>query len=237
MSGVDWFLDLVRHNTGDVRSTSSVLVVGLGRFGASLATSLVGMGVEVLAIDTSQKRVDFWAEEIGHVRMADGTSSAALQQLGASGFDTAVVAIGTGLEASILTTAALSDLGIQRIWAKAITSEHARILERVGAHKVVFPEKEMGERVARMVRGRVLDYFPIDEGFVLAELEPPDEMIGRSLAESGIRTRFDVTVVCVQPKGGSYSYATSETVLNKGDIVVIAGSTEAAENFAHSACF
>ena len=235
-NGIDRLWDWVsQRNSGSTSSASSILVIGLGRFGTALASTLIDMGLEVMAIDTDQELVNQWAEPLTHVRVADGTSSSALAQLGATGFDAAVVAIGTDMEASILTTAALSDVGVDNIWAKAITEQHGRILERVGAHHVVYPEAEMGRRVARVVTGQVLDYFLIDEGFVLAELNAPTQLIGRSLAESDVRREFSVTVVCVKPAGGAFTYATAETVLGPGDQVLVAGSVEDTERFARFA--
>ncbi|MDH3300591.1 MAG: TrkA family potassium uptake protein [Acidimicrobiia bacterium] len=212
-------------------SAKSVLVIGLGRFGTALAETLGALGIEVMAVDIDQGLVDQWADKIAHVRTADATSSAVLSQLGANSFDAVVVAIGTDIEASVLSTAALADLGVPNIWAKAITSEHGRILERVGAHHVVFPEKEMGERVAHVVTGQVDDYFELDDGFVLAELKAPDELIGKRLADTDLRAKYQVTVVCIKPDGGSYTYATADTVVGRRDHLVIAGSVEAADRF------
>ncbi len=212
-------------------SAKSVLVIGLGRFGTALAKTLDDLGIEVMAVDIDQGLVDFWADKIPHVRVADSTTNAVLVQLGAGSFDAVVVAIGSDVEASVLTTAALADLGVRNIWAKAITSEHGRILERVGAHHVVFPEKEMGERVAHIVTGQVDDYFELDDGFVLAELKAPDELIGKRLADTDLRARYEVTVVCIKPDGGNYTYATADTVVRSGDHLVIAGSVEAADRF------
>lgn len=216
---------------GRARTASSVLVIGLGRFGTALAQTLVSMDVEVMAVDTDQHLVDEWAAELTHVRQADSTSIETLRQLGAENFDAAVVAIGTDLEASILTVAALADLGLENIWAKAITNAHARILQRVGAHEVVFPENEMGERVAHMVTGEVADYIKIDDGFVMAELEVPSFLVGDLLGETDLRKHHAVTVVCVKPKGGSFTYATADTLLGSGDILVVAGGTADLERF------
>lgn len=229
-----WADESFSRNNGSI-DTNSVLVIGLGRFGTSLAAELGELGVEVMAVDVSQDLVDEWADRIAHVRVADTTSASALTQLGALDFDAVVVAIGSDIEASVLTTAALADLGIGNIWAKAITSEHGRILERVGAHHVVFPEKQMGERVAHMVSGEVVDYFELDEGFVLAELKAPKSLIGVRLADSHLRDRFRVTVVCVKPEGGSFTYATADTVVGPGDLVVVAGTVEDARRFTEHA--
>ena len=126
-----------------------------------------------MAIDTNPDLVNKWADHLTHVAVADGSSTSALKQLGAADFDAVVVAIGTGIEASVLATAALGDVGCRTIWAKAITDEHRRILERVGAHHAAQPEKQMGERVAHVVTGQVVDYFQVDEHFVLAEVQAP----------------------------------------------------------------
>ncbi|MDH3293160.1 MAG: TrkA family potassium uptake protein [Acidimicrobiia bacterium] len=217
------------------QSAKSVLVIGLGRFGTALASTLGTLDVEVMAVDVDRTLVDEWADKLPHVRVADTSSSTALAQLGAANFDAVVVAIGTDIEASVLTTAALSDIGSPNIWAKAITAEHGRILERVGAHHVVFPEKEMGERVAHVVTGQVDDYFALDEGFVLAELRAPAEFVGRRLADTDLRARYQVTVVCIKPDGGTYTYATADTVIGAGDHLVIAGAVDAADRFAKKA--
>lgn len=235
MTYIDRFRDWMDRPGEHETSAESVFVVGLGRFGTALASTLTELGVEVLAVDTDVDLVNAWADTLTHVRVADGSSATALQQLGIEHFDAAVVAIGTGIEASILSTAALVDAGVPTIWAKAITLEHGRILERVGAHHVVFPEKEMGERVAHAVTGEVVDYFKLDEGFVIAELQAPGKLVGKTLIESGTRRDFNVTVVCVKPVGSSFTYATADTVVGAGDLLVIAGSTEDVERFTNFA--
>ena len=123
---------------------TSVVIIGLGRFGSAVADSLVRMGQEVLAIDENQVLVDRWAGELTHVAQADTTDDEALRQLGVGDFDRAVVAIGTDIEASVLTVLALAEAGVPDIWAKAITRKHGAILERVGAHHVIYPEFSHG---------------------------------------------------------------------------------------------
>ncbi len=230
MTYIDRFRDWMNPQDQD-HSAESVFIVGLGRFGSSLAETLVGLGVDVLAIDTDAQRVNDYAEILPAVRQADGSSQNALRQLGIEHFDAAVVAIGTGIEASILTTSALVDVGVPTVWAKAITAEHGRILERVGAHHVVFPEKQMGERVAHAVTGAVVDYFVLDEGFVIAELEAPSRFVGRTLEDAAIRQRHGVTVVCVKPSGERFTYATADTMISKRDLLVIAGATDQVNAF------
>ena len=156
---------------------TGMLVLGLGRFGGAIATTLEELGYEVLAVDADPKIVQSYAGRLTHVVEADTTDEEALRQVGAADFNCAVVAIGTHIEASILTTTVLLDLGVQTIWAKAISSPHARILERVGATRVVRPEHEMGERVAHLVAGRALNYIEFEDGFALVETKPPGEYV------------------------------------------------------------
>ena len=207
------------------------LVIGLGRFGGGLAETLVELGHDVLGVDTDPKLVQSFSGRLTHVVEADSTDVEALRQLGADDFATAVVAIGTEVEASILTTAALVDLNVPRIVAKAISKPHGKILERVGAQRVVFPERDMGVRVGHSLAGRMIDYFQLDPGFALVETIAPQEIVGKSLADAEVRRKYGITVVSIKPRGGSFTYATPDTVVNEGDILVVAGETRRAEAF------
>lgn len=209
-----------------------VLVIGLGRFGSALGATLEHLGYEVLGVDADARAVQEHAGSLTHVVEADSTNATVLEQLGARDFACAVVCIGGDIEASILTTAALADLGIPNIWAKAITTSHGRILRRVGAHSVVFPEHDMGVRVAHAVTGRMLDYMELDEGFALVETMAPRETHGKTLAEAGLRAKYDVTVVFIKPRGENFTYATPDTRMKEGDILLVAGETKRAEAFA-----
>ena len=198
------FHNMLTGLTSDrIQHEGEIIVIGLGRFGSSLAQTLVELGYEVLGVDTDEDIVQDHAGVLTHVVEADTTSERALRQIGAADAVTAVVCIGTGIEASVLTTTALVDLGMKNIWAKAITEPHGRILQRVGAHHVVFPEAEMGSRVAHLVTGQMLEFLALDEDFVIAEMIAPDELIGVPLGESDLRAKYKVTVVCVKPTGGS----------------------------------
>jgi trk system potassium uptake protein TrkA len=212
-------------------ATKEFLVIGLGRFGGGLAETLARMGHDVLGVDADARTVQQFSGVLTHVVEADSTSEAAMRQLGAGDFSTAVVAIGTDLEASILSTAVLSDLGVARIVAKAVTMAHGRILERVGAHRVVFPERDMGIRVAHSLAGSMLDYFELDPGFALVETVAPRELAGISLADAEVRKRYGVTVVCIKPREGTFTYATPETIVDEGDVLVVAGEKDRVEAF------
>ena len=216
-----------------VEHHGEIVVIGLGRFGSAMASTLIDMGHEVLGIDVDPVRVQQHAGLLTHVVEADTTDEATLRQLGVGDVVTAVVAIGADIEASVLTTGALVDLEVPNIWAKALTGQHGRILERVGAHHVVFPEAEMGSRVARLVTGALIEYFALDEDFVLVEMRVPQNLAGRQLGDTDIRPRYKVTVVCIKPEGQAFTYAASATVLGPHDLIVVAGHRGDIERFAH----
>lgn len=220
-----------------VRTSSprTIAVMGLGRFGGSLALTLREMGHEVLGIDRNAALVARFADELTTVAEADSTDAEVLRQLGVDELPHAVVAIGSHLEASVLTTAALTDLEVPDIWAKAVTDEHARILERVGAHHVVRPEMEMGRRVAHLVTGQAVEYMRLDDAWALVETRAPVALVGRSLGQAQLRQRYGVTVVCIKPTGGAFTYATADTVVTEGDLLLVAGPIPEAEAFAEMA--
>lgn len=209
-----------------------ILVLGLGRFGRALARTLLELGHEVMGLDSDAETVQAATRDLPHVVQVDATDVDAMRELGVNDFETAVVAIGTDVEASILATYILVDLRVPRIWAKAITASHGAILERVGAHRVVFPERDMGIRVAHTLTGRTIDYLELDPHFALVETTVPREVAGKKLANAEIRKKYGLTVVCVKQDGGTFTYATPDTVLAEGDVLVVAGEPRKAEEFA-----
>lgn len=213
-------------------SGNRAVIIGLGRFGGSLALELARQQTDVLAIDTSPKLVDKYADEVTHAVVADSTDEEALKQLGVHQFRRAVVAIGADLEASILTTSVLANFGIPNIWAKALSRQHARILERVGAHHVVLPEHDMGERVAHLVMGRMLDYIEFEDDYAMVKTVAPAEAVGRPLAESELRSKYGITVVSIKRRGEGFTYATADTVVRRGDLLIVAGKATDTERFA-----
>ena len=203
--------------------SANVAVIGLGRFGSALAVELVASGHQVLGIDTDDRIVQNLASKLTHVVTADTTDEETLRELGIGEMDSAVVAIGADLEASILTTSLLLQLGVKQVWAKANSKSHGLILEQLGAHHVVFPELEMGKRVAHQVSGESLDYVVIDEDFVMIKTYVPDRFDGKSLAEAKIRANHGVTVVAFKHGDDKYAPAFPETVLHSGGQIVVAG--------------
>jgi trk system potassium uptake protein TrkA len=209
-----------------------IVVIGLGRFGSSLGAELVVLGHRVLGIDADAELVQRQASIFTQTVAADATDIEALRQLGVQDFSNAVVAIGTDIESSVLCVAALNDLGIRDIWAKAVSDAHGRILERVGADHVVQPERDMGVRTARQVVGRMVEYLPLDDQLSLAEVTVPKAFVGKTLMQLAVRSRHDVTVVCVKPVGGSFAMATADTSLGAKDLLVVAGAPDSVSAFA-----
>lgn len=215
----------------DSPTTAPVLVIGLGRFGYAVAKSLVRLGHDVLGVDEDIALVQRYASDFTHVVAANTTDTEALQQIGADQFDRAVVGIGTDVEASVLTVLSLVELGVPEVWAKAINAKHARILERVGATHVVRPESAMGERVAHMVTGAMIDYIEFDDGFSIARTRAPEVAVGRTLAESQLRAKYGVTVVGVKRRGDDFTYARPETDIAPSDELIVSGPTRKVETF------
>ncbi len=142
-----------------------------------------------------------------------------------------VIGIGNDVEASILTASLILQLEIPHVWAKAISHAHARILTQLGVRHVVRPEHDMGQRVAHLVAGRMIDYIEFDEKYAMAETTLPDILLGKALAQSHVRRDYGVTVVAVKAAGGDFTYATADTVLHRGDVVIVAGSHRSVESF------
>lgn len=214
------------------KKNSAVLVIGLGRFGAATAGELDRLDRDVLAVDENMELVQKWSERITHAVQADVTKIEALEQIGARDFTTAVVAVGSSIEASVLITANLVDLGVEQIWAKAISKSHGKILERIGANHVIYPEAEAGERVAHLLSGQLLDFVEIDPDFAIVKLHPPRVLAGKTLTDSGVRGSFKVTVVGVKKPGNSFTFATAETFIEAGDEILVSGHPTDIEKFA-----
>lgn len=215
-----------------IRHDAPVLVIGLGRFGAATAGQLQRLGREVLAVDEDAGLVQKWADRITHAVQADARSIDALRQIGAQDFSIAVVATGSSIESSVLITANLVDLKIPQIWAKAISQSHGKILARIGANHVIYPEAEAGERVAHLVSGRMIDFIEFDDDFVLVKMYPPKPIRGLSLTESQVRSRYRITVVGVKSPGKPFTYATEQTVVSNHDLIIVSGTEADIDRFA-----
>ena len=221
----------LKLRAGKKHGASTIAVIGLGRFGTALALELVKTGREVLGIDSDERLVQANAESLTHVVQADTTDEATLRELGIQDFDSAVVAIGSDLEASILTASLLLQLGVPEVWAKATSVSHGRILEQLGVHHVIFPEMDMGKRVAHMVSGESLDYVELDKDFVMVKTEAPDLFHGKTLSELKFRSEHGITVVATKRADSTYQPSFPETVIEKGDLMIVAGRTQQVDEF------
>lgn len=208
-----------------------VAVVGLGRFGTALARTLTERGIEVLAMDVDPKQVQAVADVLTHAVVADSTDDEALRQAGVADYTHAVVAIGSDIEASILTTTLLAEFGIPDIWAKAVTATHGRILDRVGATHVVFPEAEMGRRVGNMVTASLLDYSQVDDELAMAKTHPPSRLLGTPIDTVALEDREGVRLVALKRDSGGYAAPAEGMVLAPGDVLVVCGPPDRVRDF------
>jgi len=213
----------------------SVAVLGLGRFGRAAAESLADQGVEVLAIDRDHSIVAHVAPHVTMAVEADVTDVEALRQVGVQEYNRALVAIGTSLEASILCVSALADLGIQNIWAKATSPGHDRILKRLGANVVVFPEIDMGRRIAHeMARGHSKQMVQTIDGFAFTALEVPRDMVNRKLRERDVLAPLGITIMGVRRDGlGLPEVAHPELIPHSRDVLLVCGPTAAVDEWIH----
>lgn len=217
---------------GKKQTNATIAVIGLGRFGTAVAHSLRQQGHEVLAIDSDPRRVQMLSDEMPHVVQADTTDPDVLQQLGLANFERVVVGIGSDIEASVLTVMGLTDLAVPQIWAKSTDRMHGRILQRVGAHNIVYPEVQMGRRVARLVTGKMIDHIEFAEDFSIIKTRAPQALVGSLLGIIDTMNRYGVAVIGVKPQDGPFRHVTQDIVVQENDILIVAGCNDRCEAFA-----
>ena len=209
-------------------------VVGLGRLGISMVETLDSLGHEVLAIDKKKDVIQDLADDLPNVYLvaADATDEDAVRGLNVEGFDAAAVMIGENhIEAGILATATLKEVGVPKIVARATNGIHARVLERVGADRVIQPEREIGEQLARTIASPVLlDYVDLGEDEALIEAQVPRAWLDKSLSELDLSQRMGLTIIVLKPKGGPGSLPHGDSVLHEGDVLVVGGSKKALDS-------
>lgn len=208
------------------------LIIGLGRFGGSLARTLYGLGHNVLGVDADKHRVDELVEHITHAVEADATDEAVLKSLGVGNFDTVIVSIGGNLEASILITLLVKELGARKVVAKAASDAHGKVLSRVGADRVIFPEKDMGVRVARsLVTENVVDVIELARDVSIIEMEAGSKFGGKSLKELDLRAKFGVTVLAIRSGESIRVPPSPNDVIQRGSIVIVLGNNKDLDRF------
>ena len=213
-------------------ASDSVVVIGLGRFGGAVAQSLMRLGHDVMGIDHREDLVQVWADRLTHAVQADATNENTMLQLGVPDFSHAIIAIGSDLAASLMTLMVLTELGIKDIWVKAMSPEHGQIAQRIGAHHVIYPEADMGTRVAHQITGRLMDFIEFEDGFAIAKIHAPDLSHHKTLAEAHVRSRFGVTVVGVKRMNQDFEHALGDTRILPGDLLIVSGPTKKIELFA-----
>ncbi len=208
-------------------------VIGVGRFGYSVAKTLSEMGCQVLVIDSSEDKLRQLEGIVTQVVQADATDEKALRAAGIKDVDAAIVAIGQNMEASILVSLILKELGVPYIVSKAINQLHAKVLKRIGCDRVVLPEEEMGARVARsLVSPNVLDELELSEKVGIYELRVPDAIAGKTLGELDFRKKFGLNVIAIREEEGNLNTVpTAETKLSKGSTIFVIGDEENIERF------
>ena len=210
-----------------MKKKSQYLVVGLGRFGSALATTLVEQGVQVLAIDRSMEAVEAHRSRLTDVVCGDAMDESVLKQLGASDFSAAVITMGDDVKASSVITMHLKELGVPHVIAKASDDFHGRMLTRLGADKVIFPERDMGQRVAHnLVSEKIMDFIELSPDYSLMEMRPRPEWVGVPLRELDLRGRHRINVVAVRSGGEVNAMPAPDTVIGADDLMLVVSQSE-----------
>ncbi|MFS0840077.1 TrkA family potassium uptake protein [Paenibacillus sp. UNC499MF] len=207
-------------------------VIGLGRFGSSLSKELTQLGHEVLGIDRDEEKVDEMSDKLTHTVVADATDEEVLRSLGVRNFDCAVVAIGDNIQASIMAAILLKELGVKTVVAKALTDQHAKVLEKIGVDRIIFPERDMGVRVAhQLVSPNLLDYIELSKNYTIAELVVSRRISGLTLKELDPRAKYGCSIVAINKTDDVIIAPTAEDVLHEKDVMVVIGTKEQIDTF------
>ena len=207
-------------------------VFGLGRFGGSLVKEFHELGVEVLAIDISVEKVNEYSRYATHAIQANAIDENTLKQLGVRNFDLAFVSFGENIEASILTSLLLKDLGVSKVWAKAQNDYHHKVLEKIGVDKVIHPERDMAKRIANHIASeKIIDYIELSDEYSIVEVIASDKLHKKTLSDLNLRTKFGCSLVGIQRgKDIMVSPAANEGLI-KGDILIVIGHNADSHRF------
>ncbi|PLT33784.1 TrkA family potassium uptake protein [Bacillus sp. V5-8f] len=209
-------------------------VIGLGRFGISVAQRLHEAGQEVLGIDINEVRVEEAELSVTHAVVADTTEEEALKSVGILNFDCVIVAIGNDMQSSILTTMLLKELGVKKVIAKALGKHHGKVLEKIGADLIIYPERDMGERVAnQLLSPNMLNYIELSHEYNIEEILIPRSMAEKSLRELDIRAKYNVSAIAVVRDGNVVISPSPDEVIHKGDMLVLIGSRDDLSDFSN----
>lgn len=207
-------------------SKKQFIVIGLGRFGTSVAETLYALGNDVLAVDIDEEAVQNIAERVTHAVQVDANDEVSLRALGIGNFDVAIISIGSDIQANILSTLLVKEMNVKHIITKANNALHAKVLYKIGANRVIFPERDMGIRVAHnLCSSNILDYIELSPDFSIAEIVTPKEWEGHSLKEIDLRVRYSVNVVAIKRDDNIEVSPSADEVIQEGDIIVAIGGT------------
>ncbi|MDF2668554.1 MAG: KtrC [Paenibacillus sp.] len=221
-----------RGERGKRMKAKQYAIIGMGRFGSSVAKSLHGMGFEVLAIDSSEQRTQEVVNMVTHAVQADSTDEEALRALGVRNFDVVVVAIGEDIQASILTTLILKDMGVPALIVKAQNELHGKVLTKIGADKVVYPERDMGIRVAHhLISPNILDYIELSDDYSIVEIKATSALIGQSLRELDIRAKYGCNVMALKTGDKMNIAPYAEDKIKENDVLVVVGLNNNLQQF------
>jgi len=208
-------------------SKRQFIVIGLGRFGTSVAETLYSLGNDVLAVDYNEEVVQNISDTVTHAVQVDANDENSLRALGIRNFDCAVISIGSNIQASILATLLVKELGVKYVIAKATTALHAKVLYKIGADRVVFPERDMGVRVAHnLVSSNILDYIELSPDYSIAEVVSPEEWHNKTLGELNIRARYGINVMAIKRDNDIDVSPAADNIVEPGDIIVAIGNIE-----------
>lgn len=208
-------------------------IIGMGRFGSSVAKTLYDLGYDVLAIDSDEHRTQEVINMVTHAVSADSTDEEALRALGLRNFDVVVVAIGQDIQASILTTLILKDMGVGTLVAKAQSELHGKVLAKIGADKVIYPERDMGARVAHnLISPNILDHIELSQDYSIVDLKVGPALVGKNLRQLDIRNKYRCNVMGIKSKDGVMNIAPhADDLIKAGDVLVIVGKNEDLHRF------
>ena len=207
-------------------SKKQFIVIGLGRFGTSVAETLYALGNDVLAVDIDEERVQNIADRVTHAVQVDANDEASLRALGIGNFDVAIISIGSDIQADILSTLLVKEMNVKHIITKANNAMHAKVLYKIGANRVIFPERDMGIRVAHnLCSSSILDYIELSPDFSIAEIVTPKDWVGSSLKELNLRVRYGINVVAIKRDNDINVSPSAEEIITEGDIIVAIGGT------------
>ncbi|MGI6098854.1 MAG: TrkA family potassium uptake protein [Lentisphaerae bacterium] len=215
-------------------------IIGSGRFGQALIESLAEKGADVLLLDTSQEKVQDAADFVAKAVQADATNARSLKEAGFADCDVVVVCIGNNMEGSIMATVNCKDLGIPTVVAKAVSDLHGKVLKRVGADIVVYPDRDRAQRLARALLSRSpIDLFEIADGISVAEITPPAELVGKTLIEGNVRQQYGVTVLAIRREAEDprlprkVIVATGHEKILENDRLIVFGSDMKLDELSH----